>query len=179
MKKLVIAIALALMVSNSYARNDGGENGAGCINNCGNGGGGGQEPPVVTNPINNEPSASAGAGAVDGNTSTNSNSTTINSTSNVDYSKFVPNAYAPPLATGHCMGSASAGGSGAGFGFSLGKTYIDENCNARYDAILLHEFGLGQEAILRLCQQPKMAEALGKYCPEEYQSVDAERWWAE
>jgi hypothetical protein len=196
MNKLAIAIVLALMVGNVYARNDGGDNGAGCVNNCGNGGGGGggsYEPPVVTTPVHNGGSAvgvgvgvagaSASSSAGASNTSINSSSTTVNSGSTVDYSDYVPNAYAPPLATGHCMGSASAGGSGPGFGFSLGKTYIDENCNARYDAILLRDLGFMDESVLRLCQQPRMAEALGDKCPAEYHASETEaeagRWWIE
>lgn len=93
-------------------------------------------------------------------------------------------AIAPPLATGDCLGSASGGFNNGLFGLSGGKTYVDEGCNARRDAILLHDLGLTDRAILRLCQQPKMAEALGDYCPPEYHSSRAGsdndgRWWAE
>lgn len=92
-------------------------------------------------------------------------------------------AFGPNLTTGDCLGSASGGFNNGIFGLSGGKTYVDEGCNARRDALLLLELGLGQEAVLRLCQQPKMAQALGEYCPPEYhntqEDVDSGRWWAE
>jgi hypothetical protein len=83
------------------------------------------------------------------------------------YSEFVAPAYAPPLAaSGDCMGSASAGGSNSVMGFSIGKTYIDENCNARYDAQLLWSMGRKNAAVMRLCSQPKMAAVIPE-CPLE------------
>jgi hypothetical protein len=71
------------------------------------------------------------------------------------------------------MGSASAGGSNSVMGFSFGKTYIDENCNARRDAILLSQLAklydaddLALASVMRLCSQPEMARVLS-VCPKE------------
>lgn len=86
------------------------------------------------------------------------------------YSEYVAAAIAPPLvATGDCLGSASAGGSNSVMGFAIGKTYVDENCNARMDSVHLWSMGLKHEAMLRLCSQPRLAKVLGKRCPEEPQ----------
>lgn len=55
---------------------------------------------------------------------------------------YVAPAYAPPLAaSGDCMGSASARGSHSLLGFSIGKTDIDGNCNARIYAQRLWSIG--------------------------------------
>ena len=82
------------------------------------------------------------------------------------YEKYVAPAYSPPLvASGDCLGSASAGGSNSVLGFSLGKTYVDENCNARYDAALLWSMGRKGAAVQRLCSQPEMAKVIPE-CPE-------------
>jgi len=76
----------------------------------------------------------------------------------------VPDAYAPPLTTSNdtCMGSSSIGGSGPGLGLSLGTTWTDEGCVARSDARVLYNMGLKAEAILRLCERPKMAKVLSQ-----------------
>ena len=78
--------------------------------------------------------------------------------------KRVPDAYAPPLTTSNdtCMGSSSIGGSGAGFGVSVGSAWTDHGCTARADARVLFNMGLKDEAILRLCERPKMAAVLSQ-----------------
>lgn len=82
------------------------------------------------------------------------------------YREYVAPAYAPPLAaTGDCLGSASAGGSNSVMGFSIGKTYVDEDCNARRDSAHLWSMGRTQAAVMRLCSQPEMAKVLPE-CPE-------------
>ena len=92
------------------------------------------------------------------------------------YREYVAPAYAPALtSTGDCLGSASAGGSNSVMGFSLGKTYVDENCNARYDAILLHQLGRHSEAIMRLCSQPEMAKVLSE-CPQPEEPETVVMW---
>lgn len=81
------------------------------------------------------------------------------------YKNYVAPAVAPDLAaTGDCLGSASAGGSNSVMGFSLGKTYVDENCNARMDSRHLWSMGFRKEAVLRLCSQIEMARVLGRAC---------------
>jgi hypothetical protein len=178
-------LAVVLVVSsNAFARNDGGDNGAGCTNNCGN-------KPTPPNPPSEPPPATQGgeivgngAGLGVGYATANASASAANSqSSNVSvdssqsndysgmYDEYVAPAFSPELvATGDCMGSASAGGSGAAFGFSLGKTYIDEGCNARADSRHLWSMGLHEAATKRLCSQPQMAAAINEakpgYCPE-------------
>lgn len=81
--------------------------------------------------------------------------------------KNTPDAYAPIASpTAPCRIAGSAGGSGPGFSFSVGASALDEGCDAREDARLLHNMGLKEESITRLCQKPEMAKALGeKRCP--------------
>ena len=182
------------------ARNDGNQNGAGCVDNCGHrghGDGGGNEPPISTGGSNSATSLSSSSISVVGGESSASNTTTLNNNAAsatqpaVSYSTIgvrgewrqVAAAIAPPLATGDCLGSASGGFNNGIFGLSGGKTYVDEGCNARYDSMLLRQYGLEAESILRLCQVPAMAESLGERCPEKYHvQVDESaegRWWTE
>ena len=82
----------------------------------------------------------------------------------------VSSAWAAPLAAsnGTCMGSTSAGAQGVTIGLSVGTTWTDENCNARYDAIAIKALGHERAAWARLCQQPairKAYEAAGTPCP--------------
>ena len=94
------------------------------------------------------------------------------------YQEYVSPAYAPPLAaTGDCLGSASAGGSNSVMGFSIGKTYVDENCNARYDSILLHQMGRPLAAIMRLCSQPEMAKVLTECAVYDPAANDVQVTW--
>lgn len=82
-----------------------------------------------------------------------------------------PNAIAPGLmASGlSCLGSASIGGSGSGFGISFGMTKEDRSCNAREDARYLHAFTNNTNiAIARMCQIPDNRRAIedaGFRCP--------------
>jgi hypothetical protein len=78
-----------------------------------------------------------------------------------------------------CKSGVSGAAQGTGFGLSFGSTSDDEDCETRMDAVLLFKLGLKDEAILRLCDNPKMANALnagGKVkCPEpEVVSVNIE-----
>ena len=84
----------------------------------------------------------------------------------------VAQAWAAPLAAsnGTCMGSTSAGAQGVTIGLSMGTTWTDENCNARYDAIAIKALGHERAAWARLCQQPairKAYEAAGTPCPSD------------
>lgn len=117
--------------------------------------------------------ARGGTGGSGGNASSDANAESYNDGNNTDiryendykdtYREYVAPAYSPSLtSTGDCLGSASAGGSNSVMGFSIGKTYVDENCNARYDAILLHQMGRPLAAIKRLCSQPEMAKVLSE-----------------
>jgi hypothetical protein len=81
--------------------------------------------------------------------------------------KNTPDAYAPIASpTAPCRVAHSAGGSGPGFGISFGSSTLDEGCDAREDSRLLHNMGLREESIKRLCAKPEMAAALGEdRCP--------------
>jgi hypothetical protein len=168
----MLLAAVLVVSSNAFARNDGGDNGAGCTNNCGN-------KPTSPSPPAQEPPATQGGEIVDNGvgygaanaTSLQSASVNNSTTNSYSYAGYVAPAFSPELvATGDCMGSASAGGSGATFGFSLGGTTIDEGCNARADSRHLWSMGLHEAATKRLCSQPKMAAAINEakpgYCPE-------------
>jgi hypothetical protein len=79
--------------------------------------------------------------------------------------KQAPSAIAPGLiASGlSCSGSAALGGSGAGWGLSLGITKEDRSCNAREDAKYIHGVtGSQQAAKERLCDEPKIREAFAR-----------------
>jgi hypothetical protein len=82
--------------------------------------------------------------------------------------KNTPDAYAPiNNPTAPCRVAHAAGGSGPGFGISFGSSTLDEGCDTREDARLLHNMGLVNESITRLCAKPEMAKALGeKRCPQ-------------
>jgi hypothetical protein len=79
-----------------------------------------------------------------------------------------PDAYAPISApTSPCRVAYSGGGSGPGFGISIGASALDEGCDTREDARLLHNMGLQNEAIARLCAKPELNAALGARCPKQ------------
>lgn len=80
----------------------------------------------------------------------------------------VSTAYAPALAAHNCLGSASGGAQGAAFGFSIGSTKLDQDCNARADADALSRMGKPRAALARLCQREDIAKAIeasGEQCP--------------
>lgn len=77
-------------------------------------------------------------------------------------------AYAPALAAHNCLGSTSGGAQGAAFGFSIGSTKLDQDCNARADADALSRMGKPRAALARLCQREDIAKAIeasGEQCP--------------
>lgn len=82
----------------------------------------------------------------------------------------VATAYAAPLtaSNGTCMGSTSAGAQGVTIGLSVGITWTDSSCDARYDAQALAALGQPVAAIARLCQKAEIAAAMekaGTACP--------------
>jgi hypothetical protein len=89
------------------------------------------------------------------------NSTTYAPAANLG--KAVPNVYAPALAAAGyevCLGSMSAGGSGAGFGFSVGSTIEDKSCQARLNAKTLATLGYAAAAREVMCQDPNVQLAM-------------------
>ena len=84
--------------------------------------------------------------------------------------KQAPAASAPSLATSGetCMGSTSAGASGAGFGLSFGTTWDSAECQRRMNSQQLRLLGHNDAALALLCANPGVADALaavGKRCP--------------
>jgi hypothetical protein len=98
-----------------------------------------------------------GNGNGNGNGSGNKTSATINSPRNN------PTIVAPGLAAAgveSCLGSASIGGAGGGFGLTFGSTVTDRGCNLRLYARTLFALGHRQAATQILCNDPDVARAL-------------------
>ena len=85
----------------------------------------------------------------------NNGSQTIISTTPASQTIYnVPNVYAPGLAAAGaevCLGSVSAGGAGAGFGVSIGGTYVDQECQLRLNARTLATLGYTVAAREEMC----------------------------
>lgn len=104
--------------------------------------------------------ASADASSKSNNNNTNDNSSGA-SISN-DVPRQTPSAFAPGLTNGvfTCNGSISAGGSGPMFGFALGATRRDKNCDRRADAAALAALGKIATACRLMMQAPGVANAM-------------------
>ena len=77
--------------------------------------------------------------------------------------KNVPNVYAPALAAAGsevCLGSASAGGAGAGFGLTIGGTIVDQECQLRMNARTLATLGYAAAAREEMCVDPQVRAAM-------------------
>jgi hypothetical protein len=77
--------------------------------------------------------------------------------------KNVPTVYAPGLAAAGaevCLGSVSAGGAGAGFGLSIGGTYVDKECQLRLNAKTLAVLGYNVAAREEMCLDPEVRQAM-------------------
>lgn len=85
--------------------------------------------------------------------------------------KNVPSVGGPPLTSSNdtCMGSASGSANGPGFGLSLGKTYVDDNCKMLKNSRELWNMGMKAAAMALMCSDPANREALeltGYECPQ-------------
>lgn len=77
-------------------------------------------------------------------------------------------AIAPTIFTANpCMGAASVGVSGQFFGFSGGKSMIDESCNRRENAKLVTQLAGTKEGLAVLCADESLKIAIGKKCPKD------------
>lgn len=90
----------------------------------------------------------------------------------------VSTAVAPALASSNdtCMGSSSLGGSAVAFSFSVGSTWVDENCVMLKNAREIWNMGFKGAALARLCMDPLNKEALeatGIKCPPRAAAVAA------
>jgi hypothetical protein len=75
----------------------------------------------------------------------------------------VPNVYAPGLAAAGsevCLGSVSAGGAGAGFGVTIGGTFVDRECQLRLNARTLAVLGYPRAARETMCLDPDVRQAM-------------------
>jgi len=91
--------------------------------------------------------------------------------------KNVPPIYAPSLTSSMsevCLGSASGGVAGPGFGVSLGKTVVDDGCERRLDASVMARLGMKEVAFNIMCEDPRVAKAT-KGTTNECPSVKAEQ----
>lgn len=135
--------------------------------------------------LNSGANATSNSGANSGSASQSgavlNYSPTYEASKGVNYSgsytiKNTPEASAPPLTAGMntCMGSSSAGGSGPGFGISVGSTWEDEGCTRRNYAGMMHEMGYEDAARNMLCQDDNVRAAFAltpNPCPAEVASV--------
>ena len=94
-----------------------------------------------------------------GNGNGNTSSATINNRDSLN----TPSVFAPGLAAAgieSCLGSASMGGSVAGFGLSFGSTMLDRGCQIRLYARTLNALGYRRAATQMLCNDPEVMQAL-------------------
>jgi hypothetical protein len=107
-----------------------------------------------------------GNGNGNGSGNVTSNSTTVVpgvSGYNRQMRANTPSVYAPGLAASgieSCIASASAGGSGAGFGITVALTTQDKGCNLRLFSRTLYAMGHRIAATQILCNDPQVAQAL-------------------
>jgi hypothetical protein len=102
----------------------------------------------------------------------NAQNITFNSTTPTKTTlRAAPTVYAPALTTTlteTCMGSTSAGGSGIGFGFSVGSTWNDKQCVRRLNAReIAQTLGDRDAARALMCQDADVARAyaaIGQSC---------------
>lgn len=84
--------------------------------------------------------------------------------------KMAPAITAPNLSTTlteTCMGSSTVGGSGIGFGVSLGTTWTDTDCVRRLNAREISSYGDKEAAKELMCLNPEVAQAyaaVGRPC---------------
>lgn len=162
MRIWVMAAAILLAATGADAQvingSGNGNNNTGIGTGNGNGNGNG-------NASNNTSTASTG----------NSTASTGSTSSNVTIQgrrNNTPTVIAPSLAaagTESCLGSASVGGAGPGFGVTIAGTITDRGCNLRLYARTLYNLGHRRAATLILCNDPDVARALwaeGVRCPD-------------
>lgn len=97
--------------------------------------------------------------SIDAMKSKNANDVSISNYSS--YKEAASSAVSGPLVTSNntCMGSVSAGGQGMAFGFSVGSTWVDEDCVRRLDAAFLAKMGDVVTAKELMCQKESVRTA--------------------
>ncbi|MGU3336877.1 hypothetical protein ACLBXJ_02570 [Methylobacterium mesophilicum] len=137
-------LVLALLMATAVQAQSGSGNGIG-NSGAGNGNGNG-------NGSNNVLASAAAAGS--------SSSVNIGGSGS---GRNTPGVWAPGLAAAgieSCLGSASVGGAGPGFGVTIGGTLTDKGCNLRLYARTLYSLGHRTAATQILCNDPDVALAL-------------------
>jgi hypothetical protein len=77
----------------------------------------------------------------------------------------VPSIFPPSFAPSTPCSSVVSGGVGvAGFGISLGGSVVDEDCNLRETARLLHLIGQADAALALICTNPKVSATSPQLC---------------
>jgi hypothetical protein len=119
----------------------------------------------------NNGNGNIGSGNGNGNGNGNNNGSnnilaSSGGTSNVNFRsrRNAPSVIAPGLAAAgieSCLGSASIGGSGPGFGLTIASTTTDKGCNLRLFSRTLYSLGHRRAATQILCNDAQVAEALG------------------
>jgi hypothetical protein len=100
-------------------------------------------------------------------TQTSTQSTGVNGTGNSNITENaatpVPNVFAPGLAAAGsevCLGSVSGGGSGSGFGVTIGGTFVDRECQLRLNARTLATLGYPVAARETMCLDEDVRRAM-------------------
>jgi len=170
MKKLLIAGMLLAFSSPAMAFDFGGGNNGGNKNTNENTNLQGQ----AQGQLQAQGQAQAAVAISGGNEQANSQAVTVHGDEAPDIP--VSSAYAPGLTSsnGSCMGSSSGGAQGMGFGLSIGSTWMDEDCDRRYDANTLSKLGAPEAALALMCQKADVAEALKKSSPAKYNAYCAQ-----
>ena len=126
----------------------------------------GTQTATAPNSATSQSQAAAGAASIAGSNASNAgNAQIINfpSTPAEQTIKNVPQVYAPGLAAAGsevCLGSLSAGGSGAGFGLTIGGTFVDRECQLRLNARTLAVLGYPVAARETLCLDADVRQAM-------------------
>jgi hypothetical protein len=84
-------------------------------------------------------------------------------TNSGDPGRTVPNVFAPGLAAAGsevCLGSVSGGGSGSGFGLTIGGTFVDRECQLRLNARTLATLGYPVAARETMCLDEDVRRAM-------------------
>jgi alkylhydroperoxidase/carboxymuconolactone decarboxylase family protein YurZ len=115
-----------------------------------------------TNVSNSNANSGSASSAKSSSAQANAQSITFTSPSTQTINN-VPNIYAPGLAAAGaevCLGSVSAGGAGAGFGLSIGGTYVDQECQLRLNARTLATLGYTVAAREEMCLDSQVRAAM-------------------
>ena len=120
----------------------------------------------ITSSQSNSVSLSQGGSAQSfSNSGGNTQSVVVTDSGRMHYSGSYTVKNAPNVVSGNvyptspCMGGTSVGGSGVGFGFSVGSSWTDDECGIRETARSFAGMGMHDDAIAILCSSKYAAIA--------------------